>query len=224
MGKRYVDPSEVRPFKKQFDNWMQTIREEIKDCGVGFTYMLVGSAKRNLVIRHHNKGFDCDYQIRITKNKKNLKAEELKYLFINALNSIVNNYGYSNCENSTSSITIKKKGNNSNIKHSYDIVILEETLQGVKILRYDKPPKGNGSYIFELLPDTDKAQDNFRKIKGKNMWGELRDVYYKKKMIELTDKQTGKKSYQLLNEAVNEVLDKKKRKPNNTCQNSKNNN
>lgn len=89
MDKRYVDSSEVRPFKEQFHNWMQSIHDEIKDCGVSFTYMLVGSAKRNLVIRHHNKGFDCDYQIRITKNKNNLKAKELKYLFINALDSTV---------------------------------------------------------------------------------------------------------------------------------------
>ena len=25
MDKRYVDPSEVRPFKEQFHNWMQSI-------------------------------------------------------------------------------------------------------------------------------------------------------------------------------------------------------
>lgn len=32
MDKRYVDPSEVRPFKEQFHNWMQSIHDEIKDC------------------------------------------------------------------------------------------------------------------------------------------------------------------------------------------------
>ena len=38
------------------------------------------------------------------------------------------------------------------------------------------------------------------------MWKKLRDIYYKKKINELTDNRTGKKSFQLLNEAVNEVL------------------
>ncbi len=34
----------------------------------------------------------------------------------------------------------------------------------------------------------------------------LRDLYYRKKMIELTENKTGKKSFQILHEAVNEVL------------------
>lgn len=206
MDKRYVVSSEVKPFRKQFHDWMQAIHDEIKSKGVSFTYMLVGSARRNLVIRNHNKGFDCDYQIKITRNKNNLKEKELKYLFINTLNPIVKKCNYKDCENSTSSITIKKLGNRSNIEHSYDVVILIDALEGVKILRYHKSSNGDGKYNFELLPNTDKAQENFSKIKGKDMWDELRDVYYEKKMAELTEKKTGKKSYQLLNEAVNEVL------------------
>lgn len=206
MDKRYVASSEVKPFREQFHAWMQAIHDKIKSDGVSFTYMLVGSARRNLVIRHHNKGFDCDYQIKITRNKNNLGEKELKYLFINTLNPIVKKCKYKDCENSTSSITIKKLGNHSNIEHSYDVVILIDDPEGVKILRYNKSSNDDGKYNFELLPNTDKAQENFRKIKGKDMWDELRDVYYEKKMAELTDKKTGKKSYQLLNEAVNEVL------------------
>lgn len=206
MDERYVPKEEVRPLRKQFHEWMQLIHDEIKDAGVSFTYMLVGSAKRNLVIRHHNKGFDCDYQIKITRNVNGLEAKELKEVFKNSLNKVVKKKGYSDCENSTSSLTIKKKGNQSNIEHSYDIVILKQDKKGLEILRYHKPCKGVESYVFELLPDMSNARENFQCINGKKMWDKLRDIYFEKKMNELTDRRTGKKSFQLLNEAVNEVL------------------
>lgn len=209
MDERYISKEEVKPYRIQFHKWMQAIREEIKEEGISFTYMFVGSAKRNLVIRHHNKGFDCDYQIRITKNKNGYKAKKIKHLFMNALNKIVGKDGYSNCENSSSSITIKKKGNNANIVHSYDAVVLQQKDSETKILRYRKPSKGDDSYDFEPLPDMSGFADNLRKINGSDMWEKLRDIYYKKKMKELTDNRTGKKSFQILNEAVNEVLNGK---------------
>lgn len=210
MDEKYVPKEEVRPLRKQFHEWMQSIHDEIKDSGVSFTYMLVGSAKRNLVVRHHNKGFDCDYQIKITRNENRLKPQEIKDLFRYVLNKVLKKDGYSDCENSTSSLTIKKKGDKSDIKHSYDIVILTQEKEGVKILRYHKPPVGDGDYVFEPLPDMSRARENFQRINGKKMWDKLRDIYYEKKMNELTDRRTGKKSFQLLNEAVNEVLQIKK--------------
>lgn len=207
MDERYVSKEEVRPLRKQFHEWMQSIHDQLKDKGVSFTYMLVGSAKRNLVVRHHNKGFDCDYQIKITRNSYDLEEKELKDLFRNSLNKVVNKNGYSDCEDSTSSLTIKKKGDKSNIEHSYDVVILTQDKKGYKILRYHKPPIGDGSYVFEPLPDMSSARENFQLIYGKEMWDKLRDIYYIKKMNELSDNcRTGKKSFQLLNEAVNEVL------------------
>lgn len=209
MDERYVPKEEVRPLRKQFHEWMRSIHDQVKDSGISFTYMLVGSAKRNLVVRHYNKGFDCDYQIKITRNVNSLGAKELKDIFRNALNKVANKKGYSDCENSTSSLTIKKKGNKSDIIHSYDIVILIQDEDGLKILRYHKPPDGDGSYVFELLPDMTGARENFSRISGKSKWDKLRDIYYEKKMRELTDNRTGKKSFQLLNEAVNEVLQKK---------------
>ena len=210
MDEKYVPKEEVRPLRKQFHEWMLSIHDEIRDSGVSFTYMLVGSAKRNLVVRHHNKGFDCDYQIKITRNVNSLEAKELKDLFRNSLNKVVKKNGYSDCENSTSSLTIKMKGDQSNIEHSYDIVILTQDKEGVKILRYHKRPDGKGSYVFELLPDMSRARENFQRINGKKMWDKLRDIYYEKKMNELSNSRTGKKSFQLLNEAVNEVLQIKK--------------
>lgn len=203
MNEKYVSKAEVKPLRRQFHEWMHLIHDGLKNKGISFTFMLVGSAKRNLVVRHHNKGFDCDYQIKITRNSLGLEAKELKDLFRNMLNKVVKKNGYSDCENSTSSLTIKKKGDKSNIEHSYDIVILTQDKEGVKILRYNKL---NGKYVFELLHDMSDAKENFNRINGSHAWEKLREIYYIKKTNELTENRTGKKSFQLLNEAVNEVL------------------
>lgn len=207
MNDKYVSKEEVKPYRHLFHQWMEGIRDFIKENGISFTYMLVGSAKRNLVIRHHNKGFDCDYQIMITRNKKNLCACKIKHLFMDELNKFVTKDGYTTCKNSTSSITIKKIGENG-ISMSFDAVILIKENNLLKILRYNKDSltEDKYKYGFETLPDMKEFSNNLMKIKGQQLWNKLRDLYYQKKMIELTENKTGKKSFQILHEAVNEIL------------------
>ena len=112
----YVSKNEVKPYRQIFDEMIAKMRKEVKENGITFTYLLVGSAKRNLVVRHHNKGFDCDYQIFIQKNKNGMKPKEIKELFIGLFNKYKPSV-FDYCEDSTSAITIedvynKYKGNN----------------------------------------------------------------------------------------------------------------
>lgn len=79
-----------------------------------------------------------------------------------------------------------------------------KTVDGVEnteILRHNKNPKTK-SWKFEQLPDMTNASEQFRKIKGPEMWQDLRERYYDKK----TNNKSDKKSFQLLHEAVNETL------------------
>ena len=48
-------------------------------------------------------------------------------------------------------------------------------------------------------------QERFSLITGNEMWNELKERYYKKKVKQMNGNDD-KKSFQLLNEAVNEVL------------------
>ena len=205
MNKKYdyVPKNEVKPYREIFQEWMKCIRKTLKEEGISFTYVLVGSAKRNLVIRHHNKGFDCDYQIRIMKNMNNLNAKSIKMLFINELNKIVGDNGFNDCADSTSAITIRKLGDKNNVKFSYDVVILRENADKIEILRNSKETGQESDYKFEALPEMTNARKNFHKINGNTMWKLLREKYYNKQM---SYKYSNKKSFQILNEAVNEVL------------------
>lgn len=196
----YVFKEEVKPHKKLFDEIIEEIRPNIKKEGITYTYRLVGSGKRNLVVRHHNKGFDCDYQIIIKKNKNKINEEDLKKLFIKEFDKAVTKRDFKNCEDSARAITIKKVDfENSKILQAYDVVILDEREDGFYILTNHKKEK---YYDYSPLPDTSKHSENAKKIKGAEMWNYLRKIYLAKKENNTEDK----KSFLLYNEAVNETI------------------
>lgn len=202
----YVSKNEVKPYRKIFDKMMADIRESVRKKGITFTYQLVGSAKRNLVVRHHNKGFDCDYQIVIHKNKNNCTATEIKRLFGQLLNKVRRD-DFSDVQDSTSAWTMRKTDSeNSRLIFSYDIVILRQDKNGVHIIRQDKRNKEEG-YFWNPLPDMNSADPGISAIKGAQKWNELRKVYLQKKTEKIEQgKYKDKASFQLLNEAINEVI------------------
>ena len=203
MTMEYVSKKEVKPWRAMFHKWMKNIRTKLKEKGITFTYRLVGSAKRNLVIRHHNQGFDCDYQIFIQRNSKALSPKEIKLLFKSVIDEVCVVDCFEPCENSTSSLTIKMVDKaQSKVRVGYDIVMLQETDEGLKILRCQNKGTKKESFVFELLPNITNMSAKLAKIKGKKQWDKLRERYYNKKI----NYNGEKKSFQLLNEAINEVL------------------
>ena len=201
----YVSKDEVRPYKELFEEVFREIQKELKKKnGLTFSFALVGSAKRNLVVRHHNKGFDCDYQLYLQRNKQELSAEKIKKLLIKKFDEKTpSEFDY--CEDSTSSITIKKKiTKQSKIEFSYDIVIMDLYEDASYILRKN----GSGQYVWNQLPDFTSFEDDYRQIEGADMWEDLRQCYYDKKIAKNngSPKYKDKKSFQLLHQAVKETL------------------
>ena len=201
----YVSKDEVRPYKELFEEVFREIQKELKKKnGLTFSFALVGSAKRNLVVRHHNKGFDCDYQLYLQRNKQELSAEKIKKLLIKKFDEkMPSEFDY--CEDSTSSITIKKKiTKQSKIEFSYDIVIMDLYEDASYILRKN----GSGQYVWNQLPDFTSFEDDYRQIGGADMWEDLRQCYYDKKIAKNngSPKYKDKKSFQLLHQAVKETL------------------
>ena len=74
--------------------------------------------------------------------------------------------------------------------------------EGLKILRCQNKGTKKESFVLELLPDMTNMSAKLAKIKGKKQCDKLRERYYNKK----TNYNGEKKSFQLLNEAINEVL------------------
>jgi hypothetical protein len=102
---KYVSAGELTPYKTLFDKAFRKVQSEARKSGLTFEHHLVGSAKRNLVVDHHNKGFDCDYQLYLQKNTQNLSAKQIKELLMDLFDKYIPD-SFNKCENSTSSITI----------------------------------------------------------------------------------------------------------------------
>lgn len=204
----YVSKSEVKPYRDLFEKEIiSIIRTECKQKGLTFVCQLVGSARRNLIVRHHNKGFDCDYQILIKKNVAKLSGKDIKMLLLACFNKYMPDC-FDYCEDSTSAITIKQKHGNK-IQFSYDIVILLENDKGqIQILRRVR----NGeqyNYIWNLLPNSNNLEDKIKLIESTNHYDELCELYYQKKVNKISGSNyQERKSFQLLNEAANEIIGK----------------
>ena len=197
----YVSKNDVKQLKQLFNEMLTHICKEVKTQGITFTCNLVGSAKRNMVICHPTKGIDCDYQLFLQSNKNDLDAEEIKRTFQAAFNKY-RPQGFSCCEDSTSALTMKQKDTKQGkILCSFDIVILRNINGILEIIRRNSEDE----YVWNKLHDMTNFQQRFSLISGPEMWRELRKRYYKKKIKQMNGN-SEKKSFQLLSEAVNEVL------------------
>lgn len=197
----YVSKNDVIPLKELFDEMLSSVRKDVKREGITFTCNLVGSAKRNLVVCHPTKGIDCDYQLILQSNKNGLNESEIKRLFRLSFDWH-RPTGFSPCEDSTSALTMRKKdAKHSKILYSFDIVILQDMNGVPKIIRRTS----EGEYVWNQLRSMADFQQRFSMISNSDMWDELRRRYYNKKVKQMNG-ETDKKSFQLLNETVNEVI------------------
>ena len=90
------------------------------------------------------------------------------------------------------------------VEFSYDIVIMNLREDASYILRKN----GSGQYVWNQLPDFTSFEDDYRQIKGADMWKDLRQCYYDKKIAKNNGSPKYKdiKSFQLLHQAVKETL------------------
>lgn len=203
---KYLSKEKLKNCKEYFlDNFRKIQKAAKNEYGLTFSFNLVGSAKRNLVVIKNGK-VDCDYQLILQKNNQKLSPKEIKVNMIKLFNEFFKEK-LKNCEDSTSSITIKMKNDFlPEYKFSYDVVILK--MNGTpQILKNDKQ---QNKYIWNKLKDMTDFQENYKKITGSKNWNLLRDIYYTKIICnEKINVENKKKSFQILHEAVNEVLENK---------------
>lgn len=88
------------------------------------------------------------------------------------------------------------------IVFSYDIVIMRNINGIPEIIKRNT----EGKYIWNQLRYMADFQERFAMISNTEMWEELRKRYYRKKIRQMSGDDS-RKSFQLLNEATNEVLE-----------------
>lgn len=192
------------------NDWILRVQKAIKkEYKITFSFNLIGSGKRNLVIKSCNSNwFDLDCQLVIRKMPKefNLKsnAKKVKDIFRRAFDKEkLDDFSY--CEDSTQALTSK----NERGKYSFDIILTYYEKDELFILRNDKNSNNANSkdYKWAQKGDMKKFHENYKKISGSDMWNYLRKLYINKRHSYKDNIDSSrKKSYQILNESVNETL------------------
>lgn len=153
-----------------------------------------------------NIGFDFDFNIEI--NNKNYNPKKIRTIIKNAINQVSYRYGYKNCEDSTSVLTIKKVDKSAcKIIHSCDFAIVYNCNDGKQ--QYIRFNKKNNNYTWEFRGNKFYGLSKKMKwLKNNHYWGELREYYIKKKNY---NKNPDKHSRSILAESINEMYQKKKK-------------
>lgn len=198
MELEYLSKKDAKEYKTEFISKSDNIKKESKD-DFSICFSLVGSSKRNMILVREDisdPAFDFDYQLLIMKNKNDKSAEKTKKYFLKLFQQEFSSTEWS-VQDSTSAITIKNKNEN----YSYDVAIMEQNLQTLKtsILKHYKE-NNDHTYTWEEVSEYKVHKENLKKVKGSNLWSELRDIYKEKKE---NDSET--KSYLLFIESVNDL-------------------
>lgn len=206
----YVTKKELKEPKKILNDWIIRVQKIMKiENKITFSFNLIGSGKRNLVIKSCNtKWFDLDCQLIIQKVPKEFdlknNAKEIKDMFRKAFDR-EKPINFSCCEDSTQALTSKNKKEN----YSYDIILTFYENNRLFILRNDKNSNNanNKDYKWAIKGDMKRFYEKYKKISGSDMWNYLRKLYLNKRHFYKDNNYSKKKSYQILTETINETLE-----------------
>ncbi len=212
---KFITKSELKEPRQILLDWINDVHDYMrKNYGITFQHLEIGSASHNLVVQKCNSNyFDLDYQLTIVSwpDDYDIKdAKDVKKKFRLAFDAKMPS-NFSCCEDSTQALSTlsKKRG------YGMDVIItIYDDEDNFYILRNNKNSNNanNKDYQWAKKNEYSKLQENLKKIQGSDMWNDLRANYLNKKhkYSKITDKNNPnyKHSYQILNETVNEILNK----------------
>ena len=83
-----------------------TLKEEYD---IGSSFFLVGSGARNLILQNSNQPIDLDYNLEITRTDDWEDCKEIKECVRKAFNIVLRKNGWSDCQDSTSSLRSEER-------------------------------------------------------------------------------------------------------------------
>ena len=197
----YVPKRKVKEYKKDMHACLLMVQNNLKESGKPyFSVGIVGSAKRNLILRRGKEIYDVDFQLLCSNNDVNANYREDIYDELKKV--IPSNWSLSQ---STSTIFCTEPN-----KKEFDIALIKKVNDDeFHISKLDKEDPNSNKYIWNELPDSSDLYKKRRKIKGNEQWSYLR-MEYKKLRIEQWDNSSENKkpSFALFSEAVNNTYNK----------------
>ena len=181
-----------------------TLKEEYD---IGSSFYLVGSGARNLILQNSNQPIDLDYNLEITRIDDWKDCRNIKECVRKAFNIVLREYGWSDCQDSTSSLTTEKRHFNqgNSTEFSMDIcIVCEDTDGNYHRLIHDKRCFPN-RYFWNQAPHSRRLKEKADYIKSNGKWVLVREQYKKIKNKYLTSNDYYHSSFICYIEAVNNV-------------------
>lgn len=200
----YVTRKEYLPVKKELMEIVYAVQNELRGHFT-FQFYWIGSSARNMITRDKksNVGYDFDLDFYPNIDYDDYKPDQIRNMFIKAINKYASKYGYSPCENSTHVLTIKVKDKkNSRILHSADIAICFDFEDGPS--RYIHYNKKQNTFEWQTRPDSYDVEEKVEWIKKETEdgWDKVLELYL---YLKDNNKDLNKKSRSLYAEAVSNV-------------------
>lgn len=174
---------------------------------------LVGSGAKNLITQNANVPIDLDYNLCVVKvfDMSFNDGRAIKEYIRKHFNAVLNNNGWSDCQDSTSALSTElrhfTKGNKT--EFSIDLAIVRENNQGWERLIHNK----TGIVAFdqwcwnEALNSRDLT-NRVWDIKAKSLWQEVRELYLDKRNMYLCRGDYNHPSFTVCIETINEIYSK----------------
>ncbi|MCQ2801524.1 MAG: hypothetical protein MJ222_02560 [Bacilli bacterium] len=171
-----------------------------------FQFSLIGSGStRLLMVNGNDNHIDFDYNLVLKRYDPNLlkQPSKIRELFMKEIQKVFGSQKDLKKANSTSVISTYL-GNLYGYKFSIDFAIMYEDKNGAyQKLIFDK---NSNKFIWNIVPKSNHFMDKFLKARQLAGMLELKEIYKDKKNKYINDQ--NKKSFAILLETVNEILDK----------------
>lgn len=172
-----------------------------------FSFKLIGSGETRLMtVNGKDNSIDLDYNLILQRDKKQLisSPKKIKTLFINSLQKICGSFV--KISNSTQAITCNV-GEFEGYNFSFDIAIFVEGNDGLLYKLVNDKNTNPSRYIWNKIPLSKDFNYNFTLLKRLGYWKEIKELYLRKKNHYLS-RHSNKKSFSILIETVNELMQK----------------
>ena len=208
------DYVEDREFLSRMRNLCGGIMQDFCHClkedyDIGARFFLVGSGARNLIVQNASLPIDLDYNLEIVRCEDFEDCGFLRECARKTFNKVLNEYGWGDCKNSTSSLTTKKvhfvEGNPT--EFSMDVcIVCRDTAEHFYRLKLKKTGFTYlDEYYWNEAPHSAGIQKKAKYIKERGKWQLVRTQYLDIKNRYLQQNDHDHPSFICYIEAVNNV-------------------
>ena len=152
-----------------------------EDYDIGAVFYLVGSGARNLIVQNASLPIDLDYNLEIVRCEDFEDCRTIKESARKSFNKALNEHGWGNCDDSTSSLTTEKgdfvKGNPTKLSMDVCIVCRDTEERFHRLIHQKTGFTYWDRYYWNEAPHSAGIQEKAKYIKKRGKWELVRTQY-----------------------------------------------